>query len=430
MNSLKLSNPVLLLAIVLVTVSTSISDAAAQSLNICSINYEGANNHKERYLQKHTRSELGQEINLTTLEKDVKNLSSLPSVGKADYHLDTLDNCIHVTYHLDEAITAFPIINFGLIEENFWFKLGFGSLNIAGLGHQASAEYQYNDNFHNYNIYYKTPYWGKSKWGNTLNIGKYASIEPLYFDEGAVNYDYKIQSYSLGVSYSFSPNNIIELSSTLFNEEYKHSSVQQFESLPGPKFLVEDKLLGKLNYQLKSLNYEYYKIDGWENQMNIQYVKNLDNGFDFISFTSQLKYFKTLGKSINLASRLRFGIASNNESPFAPFVLDSYVNIRGVGNRVDRGTAKLILNLEYRHSIFDMNKFLSQVVIFSDQGTWRQAGGELNELIKKDSYRHFLGGGLRLIYKKGYNYIFRIDYGVDILNSKDQGFVLGFGQYF
>ncbi len=79
--------------------------------------------------------------------------------------------------------------------------------------------------------------------------------------------------------------------------------------------------------------------------------------------------------SFLFAARLRFGIATNNDTPFAPFVLDSYINIRGSGNRIERGTAALILNLEFRQTFFETAKFGGQLVAFSDTVFWRNPEG-------------------------------------------------------
>ena len=128
--------------------------------------------------------------------------------------------------------------------------------------------------------------------------------------------------------------------------------------------------------------------------------------------------------------RLRLAISTNNNTPFAPFVVDSHVNIRGVGNRIDRGTAQVVFNAEYRHTIFDTNKWAAQSVVFSDSGTWRKPGGELSDLLNSEQFRQFIGGGIRIIYKKYYGAVFRVDYGVDIFNKKQRGVVLGLGQYF
>jgi hypothetical protein len=123
-------------------------------------------------------------------------------------------------------------------------------------------------------------------------------------------------------------------------------------------------------------------------------------------------------------------MATNSDSPFAPFVLDSRVNIRGVGNRVDRGTAQLVLNLEYRQTLFHNEKYAAQLVAFADSGTWRNPGGTFKDLFDENQFRQFMGAGLRWINKKIFKSVIRVDYGIDIWNINQSGVVIGLGQYF
>ena len=124
------------------------------------------------------------------------------------------------------------------------------------------------------------------------------------------------------------------------------------------------------------------------------------------------------------------GISNNDDSPFAPFALDNNLNIRGVGNIIDRGTGVMVLNMEYRHTVIDKKWFSMQTNIFVDAGNWRKTGGELNGLVKISGARLHPGIGLRFIHKKIYNAVLRIDYGFSVINEKQQGLVFGVGQYF
>jgi hypothetical protein len=140
--------------------------------------------------------------------------------------------------------------------------------------------------------------------------------------------------------------------------------------------------------------------------------------------------YKRLGKSGNWASRLRLGLSSNNDTPFAPFSVDNNINIRGVGNTIDRGTGSIVLNTEYRHTLYEKNWFVMQGNVFLDSGTWRNPGGDLSDFTNADNVKVYSGLGLRFIHKKIFNAIFRIDYGFGISKNGTQGLVFGIGQYF
>jgi outer membrane protein insertion porin family len=71
-----------------------------------------------------------------------------------------------------------------------------------------------------------------------------------------------------------------------------------------------------------------------------------------------------------------------------------------------------------------------QGVLFSDAGAWRTAGGNFDDFVNPDYFRHFVGPGFRVMYKRAYNAVFRLDYGVDIYEPGERGVVVGFGQYF
>ncbi len=102
---------------------------------------------------------------------------------------------------------------------------------------------------------------------------------------------------------------------------------------------------------------------------------------------------KPLPFKAHLAFRNRLGISSNANVFLAPFVLDSYFNIRGVGNRIDRGTASVVINLEYRQTLWENDTFGLQTVAFSDAGTWRKPGGQMADLAKSENMILFMGAG-------------------------------------
>ena len=59
----------------------------------------------------------------------------------------------------------------------------------------------------------------------------------------------------------------------------------------------------------------------------------------------------------------------------------------------------------------------------------RPPGGELKEMFATDNNRMFAGVGGRISFKKGFDFILRMDYGFSLTDGKG-GFVLGAGQYF
>ncbi len=408
----------------------TISAQPAKNLALKNIEFKGLKKNKKDYLYRIINSRIGSLIDLTTIRNDVKYLNQLSGIALANFRIDTLDNKANLIFDIEEAKTLFPIVNFGGIRDNFWFQLGFTEANLFGRGNQLTAFYQNIDNRHNINLYYRSPFIMGSRWGASFNLRRFASVEPIYFNQGVVFYDYTNNSLGGSVFYQFKSNHFLELGGTYFTEEFIKNDRHSAETTPGPNNIQEPKFLIKAIHQINEIDYHYFYQNGFFNQVNFESVFNINHNDWFNLIFNDLKYFKRMGQRGNLALRLRLGISTNSENPFAPFVLDSYVNIRGSGNRIDRGTATVTFNAEYRHTFFEGQLLAGQLVGFSDVGTWRNPGGRLDDLIDPDNFRHFAGAGFRIIYKKAFNAALRLDYGIDIHDFNERGFVLGFGQYF
>jgi outer membrane protein assembly factor BamA len=407
-------------------------DSGAQStgLSLGQLGFEGLKKNKEQYLRRFISSQKGNEFSFDQLRDDEQRLRNLVGIANLRLVLDTIGQDVNATFHVEEALTVFPDINFGRITGNYWYKLGLKDINWLGRGMLLSGYYQNTDARHNANIYLRAPYINGSRFGGSISLTRYASIEPLYFDEGTVVYLYDNNSFALSALYELALGNELELGGSLFQERYRKAVDQPLETPPGPDDFKQPKLLLKLRHVLNQINYFYFYQWGFDNQVNLETVYNVDDQNFFILFLNDTRYFKRISDRGNLAVRFRVGLSTNRQSPFAPFVVSSHVNIRGVGNRINRGTGSLVLNVEYRHTIFNKANFAGQLVGFSDAGTWRSAGGPLSDFVDPDIFRHFVGGGIRVIYKKAHNAILRADYGVDVLNANSRGLVLGLGQYF
>lgn len=191
----------------------------------------------------------------------------------------------------------------------------------------------------------------------------------------------------------------------------------------------QNKIMGKLIYDKRMLDYDFFYVSGIQNSLHVQSVFTQGSDRRFNLFFNDLKYFKKVGRQGNWANRWRVGFSTNRESPFAPFVLDNSVNIRGVGNRIDRGTGTLVYNSEYRQTLYENDFGAIQGVGFADLGTWRTPGGTFRDFTQPENFRLYSGGGLRLIYKPVFDAVLRIDYSLNLQQPAEGGFVIGLGQY-
>ena len=407
-----------------------LSQQSEVSIKFDQVNFLGNTKTNTAYLHQIIECQENSLVYPSIIENDVQQLKNLPSIANASYSIDTIKNGLILNFIIEERRTKFPILNLGGIKDNLWFRIGLIENNFRGNNDLLLAYYQNNDRRHSAEVFFRRPRIKSGNWGLSSSLRKWSSIEPLYFDEGPVQYLYDNNSIGFSVIRNFGLRRNIELGGTYFQESYQQTENQDLENPPGPNNFQIAKFLSKFQINYNFLDYSFFYINGYSAKLSYQNVIGFEDNSVFNSLTLETKAFLRPINRVNIASRLILATSTNNDSPFAPFVADSHVNIRGIGNRIDRGTAQTVLNLELRITGLEQNYWASQFVAFSDFGSWRNPGGEYKDLIDSSNFRMFVGGGIRIIYQKVFGATFRLDYSVDIYNPKEKGFVIGLGQYF
>ena len=405
----------------------------SQQNKILDVKIVGVKKTKTTFIKNLLYSKKDAVLDSSILEKDITLLKRLPAIAHAYYQVFfSHDNLYNVSIQIEENATLLPEINLWTTTNNvFSYKLGLYDYNFLGRNITLGGFYQFNG-LDTYAVNFRAPNLFSKKWGLAVNYQNWKSEEPLYFGNQSANYVYNNISFELLALHQINLKNRIDFGVNLFKEKYQYLSGVTSTSIP--QNLSLNKALLKLVYTYDNLDYYYQYINGFKSILYAQYVLT-ENDFqnDFYIFWNDFLYYKRIGEKGNWANRLRVGLSSNEDTPFAPFALDNNVNLRGVGILVDRGTGSIVLNSEYRYTIYDKDWLAIQTNIFSDIGSWRNPGGSLNDFIKEENIRIYSGFGLRFISKKIYNATFRIDYGFSVLNTKGNskgGLVFGIGQYF
>lgn len=363
------------------------------------------------------------------LDADIQRLINLPSVAHAYFQVfHSYDNYYRVFYYLEENFTLIPGINIWTVGERLWVWGGISEYNLLGRNMLLDVFYQ-NNGKHSYGVNFSAPYLFGSKWGTSISFKDLTSDEPVYFEEASAIYEYKNRSLEGIAFYEVNFQNILRAGGSFFREEYTYLSGGD-EIQNKPLQLLQNKWLLKFNYEHYDILYHYQYLSGLRNNFNFQTVLTAEAGNEpFYIFWDDLRYYKRVSEKGNFASRFQIGFSTNNNSPFSPFVIDNHTNVRGVGDRIERGTGVIFFNNEYRHSLFENSWAGIQVVAFSDASTWRSPGGTLNDFTKSEFFYWHGGLGARFILKKVFNAVLRVDYGHG-LNNDRHGLVLGLGQYF
>ena len=397
---------------------------------IYKINIQGQKKTKTSFIIKILESKEGQSIDSSKLNRDIIRLKRLPAISNATYQVFlSKDRLIHVNFNIEENLTIIPGINIWTTSDReVAYKIGLYDFNLLGRNITFGGFYQ-NNGFNSYAINLKAPYLFTNKLGVAINHQDWKSKEPLYFEEGVANYKYNNISFEVLGLFEYDFRNSFQIGVNIFNEKYEFLSGEISDLIP--QELDINKVLFKLVYTYDNLDYYYQYIEGFKSEFYGQFVTSKHpSQNDFLVAWNDFFYFKRIKKKGIFANRLRIGLASNEEGPFAPFALDNNINIRGVGFLVDRGTGSIVLNSEYRYTLFEKKWFVLQSNVFIDAGTWRNPGGNFNDFVNTENIRINSGLGLRFIHKKIYNAVFRLDYGYGLTNNNPNGFVFGVGQYF
>lgn len=404
--------------------------SSAQEKLVSDVKIQGAVKTKPSFIKKIITLKPGTVLDSTIMEEDIVRLKRLPSISHAYYQVFSANDGRHnVFYNIEENFTLIPFANiFSSANDDFAFRVGLQEFNLIGQNITLGGFYQF-DVFNSFGLSVRAPYLFSNKFGIAFNYNNFTTQEPVFFENATADYRYNNEGFEILGLYEFDFKNRIELGGSLFTEDYNYLEGATDPTVP--QELKVDKHLLKLIYNYDNVNYSYQYLSGFRSSLNFQYVGTTDEVLPpFLIGFNDFAYFLRVGKRGNWANRLRLGLASNVDTPFAPFTVDNNLNIRGVGNTIDRGTGAIVFNTEYRHTLMDKDWFVMQSNVFVDGGSWRNPGGDFSDFGDNENLRIYPGVGLRFIHKRIFNAIFRIDYGYGITKNADRGFVFGIGQYF
>lgn len=398
---------------------------------INTIEFEGLKRTRASFLKRILKVQPTMQADSTKLALDLERLNRLPGIANATIKKSITENGhVDLTYIIDENFTIIPGLRASTAANgDFAFRLSLFEFNALGANHLIGGYYQ-NEVFSSYGAFIESRYLFTNKLGLGVNYQSNNTFEPIYFDNlNETNYRFQNQLIESYLLYEFDFHNRAELGFVVSKEEYTLEDGRFMNEIPVT--LNADRVNVRSQYEYINLDKTYQYTSGWRNQTDVQ-VFTGGTGFlaDNLIINNDLEYLTRVSNKGNWASRLRLGYSTNNDTPFAPFIVDNQVNVRGGGNVVARGTATATLNTEYRHTLLEKGWFVLQSNTFVDVNSQRQVGEKLDSLFESENLRIAPGLGLRFIHKRIFNAVLRLDYGVVIGENAGSGLTFGIGQYF
>ncbi|WP_228479194.1 BamA/TamA family outer membrane protein [Flavobacterium soyangense] len=401
----------------------------SQENTIGKIDFLGTKKMNIDFIKNLIQTKSGGILDSLTIKKDIQVLQRLNGISKVNFSvIKTFDNLYSLSFTLIENFTIIPYFSASTTSGFGAYRVGLYEYNFLGKNNTIGGFYQFNE-YNSGGINFSSPQFFNSKFGFEINIQKLISKEPVYINEAKSNYKYTNTSFEVLTIFQVNYQNQLKLGVVLFNEKYNYIDGAKFAEI-SQNFDINKQLV-KAEYSFDNVNFDFYLVNGFKSNLVFQYVvPNSNSQKKFLIGWNDFLYYKRLGSKGNWVSRLRLGLATNNNNPFAPFPVDNNLNIRGVGNIIDRGTGAIIFNTEFRKTILEEKRFVLQGNAFIDSGTWRNAGGDFSDFTSQKNIRVYPGLGIRFIHKTIFNAVFRLDYGYGITKDASNGFVFGIGQYF
>jgi outer membrane protein assembly factor BamA len=293
----------------------------AQAGTISDLKFIGLKKTKTSLIKKLIAVQSGMQLDSILLEKDITRLKRLPSISHAYYQVFLeQDGSYEITYAVEENFTLIPFANlFSSANDDFAFRIGLQEFNFLGSNITVGGFYQL-DNFNSYGFSIRAPYLFSKKLGLAFNYNDFNTQEPVFFSDDTADYKYSNTGFELLGLYEFDFKNRMELGFSLFTEDYNYLSGATQPNVP--LALNVDKHLFKLIYDYDDIDYFYHYLDGFRSNLNFQYVGSSDAALpEFLIGFNDFIYYKRVGNRGNWANRLRLGLASNVNSPFAPFTV-------------------------------------------------------------------------------------------------------------
>lgn len=410
------------------------SNIFAQNITISKIEIEGNKRTKTNFFKRLAFVKEGSVIDSSLITSDIRRFKLLPSVASASYKLEKQDNTNYkLTYLIVENFAIIPGLNVSQdVNGDFAYRMSVFDFNFLGQNQIIGGFYSKNV-FNSYGFYWEAPNLFNRKWGMGFNFQNNVLQEPIFLDGNRdVNYKFNGKAFELAVFYEHNFHNRFELGVNYANNDYTYLNGNLQNELPETLGIERISIIGEYEYNNITNNYQY--VEGFRSILNYNFTVSSKGDKDLLRNyfigRNDFEYFKRFRERGNWANRLRLGYATNTTTPFAPFTLDNQLNIRGVGNVIDRGAASIVLNTEYRYTLFEKGWFAFQTNAFVDAGTWQSPSGKIGDLFNGSNTSLFTGLGVRFIHKRIFNAVFRIDYGISLGDKADNGIVFGIGQYF
>jgi len=410
--------------------------AAQTKFKVESLNFEGLKKTKASFLTRIAKVKAGQDTDSTVVITDIERFKRLDGVAYADYKVEQVgDAGYKITYTIKENFSIIPGFRAGqAADDSFAYRLSVFEFN--GLGRNITfGGFFKKEVFNGFGVFLEHPYLFSNKLGLGVNYIDDSAQQPIFFNpndtDNSSDFIFNNKGFETIIFYELNFKNRFEFGLRTSEEGFVSLAEDAVVEGNRPQPNIR-RTAFRGSHEYVDLNIEYQNISGFRNLVEAT-AFNTSNTFiqtDFI-IRNTTQFFKRIGHKGNFANQLQIQFSNPlKNSAFAPLIIDNQLNTRGAGNIVDRGSAIIALNSEYRYTLVEKDWFVVQGNGFLDVSGVQRPNTDFNDVFSKSTTRVYSGLGVRFIHKYIFNAVLRFDYGINVSGNGGQGFVFGIGQYF
>lgn len=391
--------------------------ALSNAQTVKEFKFTGLKRTRASYLVDHIiQTKVGDTIDSTILAKDVQEIYNVRHFAFVKYNVLPVDSGnVIIEFVLKETLSVIPAIEIGATRDFYKLKLGYVDFNTwgrSGLTNMYVQKFGRVTFFLNGNY----PFTLKGKNGLAFDLYYLGTIEPIYYQKLKNTYDYNLFNAMLMHRYDFNVRSFLKTGIGYQVEKFRPNELVNVP-MEYPAINTTTRYTYRLNYRYTKINLNRMTQKGFYFDASYNGVISTVNPSNPLQGNAQkllldARVYKNPFPTGNIAVRLRLGIGK--AALFDQFVLDDNTNIRGIGFKRVRRNYEFVINAEHRQTIFQHPLGIIQAVVFNDFSI---------------DYNYY-GGGLHFYLEPIHGIVFRMDYGMNIKNHHDAGFVIGIHQYF
>ena len=289
------------------------------SAQVIECRFEGLKKIKSGYLLRTLKCDGRTEIDYDLLDQEMLFLKRMPGINQAEYRIDSSGKDPVIVIEIEESISILPDFDLRHADGLLTYRIGFQEFNFLGRGIQLKSAYQ-NNGKGSFFLSSEIPFL-IGRFGFSGNFYSITSDEPFYGGGNVFTYELNQLNAEIAVNYRPDYYNRFEVGAGFIAEDFVYQGMEFMTEEMIPQQLEFEKVSYKVGHQFDTRKWNYFHVDGFSSDTRGLHIWDEENQVAFNELRTQISNYKIFKEKNNVGARVFVGIATNDGSPIAPFIL-------------------------------------------------------------------------------------------------------------